>query len=308
MNLVKAALLLYRATNDSTYLGAAIAGYTAARYYFLDSRWSLYTTYVFDDGTQCSQLPHRYFASVNGDMIWSAVELFRDTGEPVYMQQANATATAVSHKLSDGRGVFADLQAENDVVEPLVEGMYALATQGGAVGRSWLLGNASVALSARTSDGSFGRFFDGPPPRGLVTAWQTSGGLALEVAAAALAPRERVGQSRRWARGRRMSRDIRKLPSTLSFTGSGIAVFGTLGERCCTFGHARVLIDGRQTFDYTGIWQNKSSSRRSIPDTVLFTWRWRKAGRHTLRFLAGIQNPKEGGSFLHLVAYTVVRH
>ena len=76
-----------------------------------------------------------------------------------------------------------------------------------------------------------------------------------------------------------MARNIRKLPAKLAFRGSGIALVGTLGEHCCRQGHARVLIDGHETFDATGIWQNKSSSGRKIPDTVLFSWRWRRAAR-----------------------------
>jgi hypothetical protein len=97
------------------------------------------------------------------------------------------------------------------------------------------------------------------------------------------------------------------LPATLTFRGSGIAVYGTLGEQCCEPGHARVLVDGRETVDETGIWQNKSSSGRSIPDTVLFAWRWRSAAGHTLTFEPGVENAKEGGPFLHVTGYTVLR-
>ena len=64
--------------------------------------------------------------------------------------------------------------------------------------------------------------------------------------------------------------------------------------------HARVFIDGRETFDGTGIWQNKSSSGRKIPNTVLFAWRWPKPGKHTISFKPGTPNAKEGGTFLHL--------
>jgi len=77
-NLIKAALLLYGETKNSAYLAAAIAGYSAARTYFLDSRSSLYTTYVFDNGKRCVRLQRRFFASVNGDMIWNGVELGED--------------------------------------------------------------------------------------------------------------------------------------------------------------------------------------------------------------------------------------
>jgi hypothetical protein len=239
-------------------------------------------------------------------MIWSGAQLYRDTAKRAYLDQATATATAVERDLADGRGVFADLQAENDVVEPLVEAMDVLAASGQREARAWLLTNASAALSARASNGSFGRFFDGPPPATLVTAWQTNGGLALEIAAAAIAPTTLTPSPHAWAAASRVQRQIAALPATLTFRGAGIALLGTLGERCCELGHARVLIDGRETFDGTGIWQDKSSLGRSIAGTVLFAWRWRTAGLHTLTVLPGIVNAKEGGPFFHVVAYRVL--
>ena len=305
-NAIKAALLLYRATQRPAYLAAARAHYDAVRTYFLDSRVPLYSVYVFDDGSTCRQLPHRFFASVNGDMIWSGVELHRDTGRRSYLEQAVATARAVDVNLADGRGVFADLQAENDVVEPLVEGMYSLAVRGESFARAWIIRNAAAALAARAADGSYGRFFDGPPPATIVTDWQTNGGLALEIAAAALAPKAVVDVRGPWGTAAHVSRDTATLPATLTFRGAGIALLGTLGEHCCEDGHARVLIDGRETFDRTGIWQNKSSSGRSIPDTVLFAWRWQTVGVHTLTFEPGVPNGKEGGPFLHLVGYEIL--
>jgi hypothetical protein len=307
-NAVKAALLLYRATHNQAYLASALAGYRAVRTYFLDPQVPLYSVYVFDDGQSCTQLPHRYFASVNGDMIWSGVELYKDTGDNTYLLQAIKTANSVQTYLSDSRGVFANLQAENDVVEPLVEGMYALAVRNHRLPRHWLLTNAAAALSARVKDGSFGRFFDGPPPATTVTAWQTNGGLALEIAAANIAPNQVIdGSPRRWAAATFVRHPIAALPATLRFRGSGIAVLGTLGEQCCEGGHARVLVDGHETFDRSGIWQNKSSSHMTIPGTILFSWRWRTAGRHTLTFLPGADNAKEGQSFLHLVGYRLLR-
>jgi hypothetical protein len=305
-NLIKAALLLYRATHQPEYLASARAHYDAARAYFLDPVVPLYTVYVFDNGISCVQLPHRFFASVNGNMIWNGVELFRDTGARAYLRQAVATAIAASRDLTDGRGVFADLQAENDIAEPMIEGMTALAGEHQAFARAWILTNAAAALSARGPDGSFGRFFDGPPPETTVTAWQTNGGLAAEIAAASLAPAAVVGQTPGWAGAHLVSHEIDAMPATLVFRGSGIALLGTLGERCCESGHARVLIDGRETFDATGIWQNKSSSGLSIPDTVLFAWRWRSVGVHTLTFEPGAENGKEGDSFLHLRAYKLL--
>jgi hypothetical protein len=306
-NLIKAALLLYRATREPRYLTSARAHYRAVRASFLDPRVPLYTVYVFDNGSTCAALPHRFFASVNGNMIWDGAELFRDTGARSYLDQALATARAMDRRLSDGRGVFADLQAENDVVEPLVEGMDALAVRGDAVARGWIIRNASAALSARAPDGSFGRFFDGPPPTSTVTAWQTNGGLALETAAAALAPGRMVPTTGAWAAAARVSHGVAATPATLVVHGTGVALLGTLGEQCCEAGHARVLIDGRETFDRTGIWQNKSSLGRSIDGTVLFAWRWRSAGTHTLRFQPGDQNAKEGGAFLHLRGYELLQ-
>ena len=306
-NLIKAALLLYRATRDPVYLAAARAHYRAVRAYFLDPVVPLDTVYLFDDGSSCAALPHRFFASVNGNMIWDGVELFRDTRARSYLDQAVSTARAVDRRLSDGRGVFADLQAENDVVEPLVEGMNVLVLRGEAFARSWILRNAAAALSARAGDGSFGRFFDGPPPASTVTAWQTNGGLSLEIAAAALAARRAVPTTRGWARASRISDEIAAVPATLVVHGAGVALYGTIGERCCEAGHARVLVDGHETFDRTGIWQNKSSLGRSIDGSVLFAWRWRSAGTHTLTFGPGGENAKEGGPFLHLRAYEVLR-
>ena len=65
-------------------------------------------------------------------MIWSGLELSKLTGDAAYLDEALATAKAVASDLADPAGVFADLQAENDIVEPLVEAMYALATEAGA--------------------------------------------------------------------------------------------------------------------------------------------------------------------------------
>jgi hypothetical protein len=70
-NSIKAALLLYRYARKADYLAAARLRYDSVRAYFLDPGVPLYSVYVFDDGSTCTQLPHRFFASVNGDMIWS---------------------------------------------------------------------------------------------------------------------------------------------------------------------------------------------------------------------------------------------
>jgi hypothetical protein len=304
-NALKAALLLYGLTHERRYLAAAVREYSSARRYFADWRIPLYTAYVFDDGERCTQLPHRFFASVNGNMIWSGVTLFEVTGSRTYLAQAIATAQAVARYLQDGRGIFTDLQAENDVVEPLVEAMYELAAHHQRFAREWVLLNARAATSARTPDGAFGRFFDGPPPRSPVSIWQSTGGLALEIAAAGLEPNRAVGTRNPWSNARFISHRVTTPPSTIAFYGSGIALIGTMGEHCCEQGHARIFIDGKETFDYTGIWQNKSMTG-AVPDTILFSWRWKHVGRHTIRFEPGTPNAKEGGSFLDLRGYYAI--
>lgn len=306
-NAIKAALLLWKATGLQSYLDDAQSTYAAVRQYFLDPTLPLYTVYVFDDGKTCAQLPRRFFASVNGNMIWNGAALASATGVQQYLVDATQTAMAIQ-SLADARGVFTDLQAENDVVEPLVEAFYALAVdQGVNFARTWILTNAQAAITnARTADGFYGRFFDGPPPVAPVTAWQTNGGLALVIAAAALAPTDVVPADAGWSTGRSVERDITALPSTLSLTGSGVALFGTLGEVCCEPGHASVAIDGVETVDQTGIWQNKSSASHAFPDVVLFAWRWPSTGPHTLQFGPSTTNPKEGGPFLHIQRYVVL--
>jgi hypothetical protein len=238
-------------------------------------------------------------------MIWNGLELARDTKKARYLGQAEASAKAVVQKLSDPAGVFADLQAENDIVEPLVEAMYGLATHEHAgFARQWILTNAAAALSGRAPSGAFGRFFDGPPPR-TTTVWQSNGGLAVVIAAAALDPAGRVPNDDAWAPARYVPDRITKAPASVTFTGQAIAFYGTLGEVCCQPGHARVFVDGVETFDHTGIWQNKSSLGEAIPRTVLFAWRWPHPGVHTIRFEPGLANGKEGGPFLDLQGYLV---
>jgi hypothetical protein len=80
-NYIKAALLLYQITQDASYEAKAIARYQSVRQYFLDPAVPLYSVYVFDDGANCAQKPHRFFASVNGNMIWSGLALAAATGD-----------------------------------------------------------------------------------------------------------------------------------------------------------------------------------------------------------------------------------
>lgn len=307
-NYIKAALLLYQITRQSDYLTKAEAAYTIARQYFLSGSVPLYTVYIFDNGKKCTLLPGRYYASVNGNMIWAGAELARDSGDPAYLAQAIATAKAVQHHLSDNSGVFVDLQADNDIVEPLIEAMYLLATADHQrFARNWLLTAASAAGSDVSLLGTFGRFFNGPAPTGPATAWQMTGGTTLMQAAAALEPGGGPARTRFWHHAVlvRARRTLTGPRLRISFTGRGIAILGAIGDICCVAGHARVLIDGVQTFDRTGIWQNETSPSIRLPGQVLFAWRWRTAGRHTITILPGIPNPREGGSFFQMTGYLV---
>jgi hypothetical protein len=304
-NLIKAALLLYRFTGNGEYLEKAIGRYADVRRYFLDPQIPLYSVYVFDDGQTCAQLPHRFFASVNGNMIDAGLRLYDATDEKSYLQDAVQTAQAVDAHLSDERGIFVDQQAENDIAEPLIEAMFELATQEGQpFARDWILRNAEAAVSARTPDGNFGRFFDGPPPAGTVTAWQTNGGFALMIAAAALEPKA-VPATDTWRGAKFVAREVGLLPAAITFEGTSIALIGAIGDRCCELGHARVFVDGAETFDRRGIWQNKSSSSRRLKESVLFAWRWPRAGTHVVELQPAAPNAKEGGSYLHLSGYVV---
>ena len=309
-NYIKAALLLHQITGSDRYLAKAQAQYEQVRRYFLIGSSPLYTVYVFDDGTTCTALPARYFASVNGNMIWAGSALAAATGDRRYLLQAVATARAVSSRLSDAAGVYADLQADNDVVEPLVEAMYALAAADHqAFAARWLLAAASAAGADQNAAGEFGRFFDGPPPTSVATAWQINGGIALIQAAGALEPHGRPADPGFWQRARYVAddRDLDDSPLRISFTGRAIAIMGSVGARCCVAGHARVFIDGTQTFDRTGIWQNMTSPSAQQPDQVLFAWRWPRSGHHTITIKPGIPDAMEGGSFFAMNGYLLVR-
>lgn len=309
-NYIKAALLLYQITHNTTYLWKAETKYADVRQYFLDPVVPLYTDYLFDNGSSCRQLGGRYYASVNGNMIWAGAALARFTGNQGYLDQAVSTARAIGRYLSDGTGVYVGLQADNDIVEPLIEAMYNLAVlDHQAFARSWLMTAASAAGAGVTADGGYGRFFNGPAPPGLLTSWQLNGGIALMVAAAALDPIGGPADPGYWRRATFVadSRRLVSAPVRISFTGRAIAIIGTLGDVCCQAGHARVFIDGRETFDRTGIWQNKTSASRHLPGEVLFAWRWRVAGPHIIEISPGIPNAMEGGSFFHMAGYYVVK-
>ncbi len=304
-NRILAAVLLAQRTHEAAYLADAERLYAAVRALFLDPELALYTVYVYDDGTHCRQLPHRFFASVNGLMIEAGLELEVATKQPHYGSEARATARAV-RALDDDRGIFTDLQAENDIVAPLVLAMLELARAGDAQARAWIVRNAGAAAHARRPDGTYGRFFDGPPPDGTVTAWQSNGGLALAIAAGALAPDLTVESGNPWPSATRRTVALTRLPLTLRFSGAGIALIGTLGARCCEPGRARLLLDGRELTDRTGIWQNKSSLGRPLPDSLLFAWRWPVVGEHVLQLVPDEPNAKEGGPFIDLRATLTV--
>ncbi len=307
-NFVKAALLLFQLTKKSAYLRAAEQKYAAIRRYFLSTSVPLYTVYVLDDGGSCRRIPGQYFTSVNGNMIWDGVSLWKDTGVLAYRQQAVETAAAVAQHLSDGNGILADLQAEDDVEEPLVEGMLSLAEAGYAFARTWLLTSASAAASSRSSDGLYGRFFDGPAGS-TTTAWQTNGGLALEFIASHLAPNGFAARPGYWSRSTyvKLPRKLHATPVTISFDGSGIAIVGTIGARCCRLGHAEVQVDGFRTFDKTGIWQNDRTVNVPLAHSVLFAWRWTRPGHHTVEITQAPFNKEQGGSYFEMIGYEYVR-
>ena len=218
-----------------------------------------------------------------------------------------ATAHAVDTKLSDPAGIYADLQAENDVVEPLIEGMYAVwKDQGQAFAKDWIMRNAEASVSTITPSGAYGRFFNGPVTAGVISQWQANGGYALAFAAAAIDPTG-VPVTGKWNNAMTQTSNVTtaSLPASIPFTGSAIALIGTIGEQCCEAGHARVFVDGIETTDTTGIWQNKSSSGQSLPNSVLFAWTWPTSGAHTIQIQPGVNSGKEGGSFVHIQSYKV---
>jgi hypothetical protein len=284
-NLVKAALLLYDATHDNRYLAQALARYANDRLAFLDPATALYTVHVLDDGAVCAQQPRRFFASVNGDMIWNGIALWRITGQAHFYSEAIGTAHAVAATLTDGRGIFVDLGGANDIVEPLVEAMGDLAADEKlAFAHDWIVRNAAAALSARAPDGTFSRFFDGPPQE-TSSIWESNGGLALEIEAAASDPEAVAVIGNGWQDARPFGGPLTELPATITFEGTGIALLGAIGPAHET-AHLRVFVDGVETLDRTGLWQNHTMP----PGAVRLAWRWPIAGKHTIRLEpAGLQ-------------------
>jgi hypothetical protein len=317
--ILAAALLAQRADDPRArraYLADARRLYALVRARFRDPHIGLYTVYAFDSGRTCTIAPRRFFASVNGVMISAALALADATGEPRYALDARVNAYGV-RALADDRGVFVDEQAENDVVAPLVLAMVELTKRGDRFARDWIVRNAAAAAHARNADGSYARFFDGPPlPSGATpTVFQTNGGFALLVAAASFAPEEGPEAGDPW-REARADEVLLTVPPTARFTfvGSGVALFGTLGEQClpsyrgdpmCEGGHAQLRIDRRAMVDCTGIWQGKTMTGPQ-PGAVLFAWRWPHAGRHVLELTGGVRNAKEGGPLLDVRAAAIM--
>ncbi|MDP9065600.1 MAG: hypothetical protein M3O06_07040 [Pseudomonadota bacterium] len=308
-NYVKAALLLYSFTQDESYLDKAMMKYDAIRRYFLDPNVPLYTVYLFDDGKTCTQTPARFFASVNGTMIWNGYELYRQTHGTGYRDDAYATARAVQQHLADATGVYVNLQAENDVVEPLVEAMYTLSADANQdYATAWIVDNAAAMASGLHSNGIPPRLFNGPATNySTATLWQANGGYALQYAAAKVAA-SHVASSGYWNPFISMTYGLTVTTTAQSFifTGRAIALIGPIGEHCCETGHARVFIDGIETFDKTGIWQNKSAAGVVLPESVLFAWRWPSTGTHMITIAPGVRNDKEGGSYFHMTRYDFV--
>jgi hypothetical protein len=142
----------------------------------------------------------------------------------------------------------------------------------------------------------------------LTTAWQTGGGIAVTQAAAGLDPGGHPANPGFWASATFVpdSRQLTGSQVRISFTGKAIALTGTVGAQCCREGHARVLVDGIETFNQTGIWQNMSSPARQQPEQVLFAWRWRSPGHHVITILPGRYDRMEGGSFFQMSGYMLV--
>lgn len=309
-NYVKAALLLYQVTRDTAYLNDAEVRYAAIQRYYLSGSTALYTDFVYDNGKTCQAVPRVFLGSVNGNMIWNGATLATDTGQAGYLQEAIATAHAVVDHLRDGVGVYNGLFTDIDVDEPLIEAMYDLATsyhQGFA--GSWLLTTASAAGGDINSSYEFGRFFDGPPPAGAVTSWQENGGVALMTAAAALDGTGRPADPGYWNHAIWIPDNLFLTGSRLPihFTGRAVAIIGTIGDLCCRPGHALVTVDGVPAYSDVGIWQNRSSPARRLNNQVLFVWRWRNSGPHTITILPAAYNALQGGSYFHMTGYLLVQ-
>jgi hypothetical protein len=307
-NFIKAAILLYEDTGDRRYLSKAETMYRNVRKWFLEPGTALYTVYLWDDGSSCVRVRRQFFSSVNGNMIWNGHELGRLTAKAGYTNDTAAAERYVIAHLSDAAGVFESLQQENDTSEELVEAMWALAHDGDAPAKNWILTNMSAAASGETPNGVFGRFFGGMPPAGVKTsAWAGAGGISLAFAAAALEPRGTPAAPTYWA-GKHYVADnvtVMSTPGEFTFTGRAVAIVGTLARQP---GHIAVFLDGVQTANEIGIDQGYPTAG-TIPHTVLFAWRWPTTAKHTIAFrppAGNQQNVKQGNAWFAMQGYYYV--
>jgi hypothetical protein len=323
-------------------LNKAVAKYKAVKQVFPDSTPGgipqLYTSYVIDDGKTCTQIPRRFYASVNGNMIWSGWQLAHmvtDGTASQYVDDYMGTAQAVVSQLSDPAGVFENLEAGVDSAEPMVEAMYVLATDPlypQPLAKNWILTNAAVVAANVRTDGTYGRLLGGPATSRANSAsdlLSTAGAYALVMASDAFAPTQGAAPSD-WNSASYV--DVTALPQgvaltetspasswplTITFTGHGIALIGTRGEGNPSSrgrdGHARVFIDGLETSDQTGIWQASGVVNSVTPppyhNDVLFAWQWpysSLAATHTVAIQPGVYDPKEGHAYIHIVGYYVL--
>jgi hypothetical protein len=307
-NYIKAALLLYEDTGNRRYLSKAEATYANVRTWFLEPGTSLYTVYLWDDGSSCVRVRRQFFSSVNGNMIWNGHELGKLTAKAAYTKDAKAAEQYLIAHLSDAAGVFESLQQENDTSEELVEAMWALARDGDASAKTWILTNMSAAASGETANGIFGRFFGGMPPNGVKTsAWAGAGGISLAFAAAALDPSGTPAPAAYWAAKRYVADNlsVTSTPGAFTFVGRAVSLVGTLAPQP---GHIAVFLDGTQTGNELGIDQGYPTAG-TIPHTVLFAWRWPTAGKHTIAFrppAGNQQNVKQGAAWFSMQGYYYV--
>jgi hypothetical protein len=318
-NYIKAALELYQETSVSSYLTKAEDKYSAVRAYFLDPALALYTVYVFDDGSTCTQVARQFFSSVNGNMLWNSYRLGSVTGDSSYTNDAIATLNAIVSTLSDQAGIFESLQQENDSSEEMVEAMWALATSGDSslapIASAWIEANATAAGSSITANGLYDRFYGGiaplvtKPPSGApttVSAWQSAGGLALAIAASDI-DGNGIPNTTYW-NGATFTPLILTVtesttPRSLQFTGRAIAVLGTMGLSGPNGGgHVYVSLDGELLANEVGVDQGYSETGQQ-PNTVLFTWRWSASGTHTIQFSGPPCNVKQGCTYLNMTGY-----
>lgn len=65
-------------------------------------------------------------------------------------------------------------------------------------------------------------------------------------------------------------------------------------------------VDGGIALEVSAAALQPHGSWRTTDRTVLFDWRWRTAGPHTISFEAGVENAKEGRNFPHIRSYLVL--